>query len=113
MRGNTDTPRSASRAEIVPADLPDTGHTRAQEKLNIPQNFITPFPFTALYTAFECRVRLKRTVSFTSSTSASRRFLSPPLARKQERRINCFIRTEMRTQLYPAIQAPLKFELRI
>lgn len=84
--------RSASPAEIVPADLPVTRHTRAQEKLNIPQNFITPFPY--ICTSPETYV------SFTSSTSASRHFLSPPLARKQERRINCFIGTKMRTQLY-------------
>lgn len=90
--------------------MPDT--REHEEKFNIPQNFIAPFPFALPYTA-----ALKHHVvwndSFTSSTSASRHFLSPPLARKQERRINSFVRTEMRTQLYPAIQTPLKFKLRI
>lgn len=76
-------------------------HTRAWGKLNIPQNFVTPFPpsLSPTHAALKCRVAWND--SFTPSTSVSRHFLSPPLARKQERRINSFIRTEMRTQLYP------------
>lgn len=81
----------ASRAEIVSADLPDLLDTRERRKIKYSAEFRRPFSFAALHSS-PPPLPVSNVVvwndSFTSSTSsASRHFLSPPLARKQEHRI--------------------------